>query len=174
MSVMFFVTTAKATRVISHPFDGKREVAPSTTTVSLLNCEGPSVDIRVDDSNEPRRKYSEEQERAEERIRVISGNIHSMRPRAEVIATWEADIIALQETKLAPHAISQTAAVVSSEGWQLKHGKPCQAPQRKKAANNQATVAANEANSSGVAVMARQPMRIIHEEVNNHDQILHD
>ena len=46
-----------------------------------------------------------EAEEKRKNIRLISANVHAMRPRAEILKSWDADIIVAQETKLAPHAI---------------------------------------------------------------------
>ena len=95
-------------------------------------------------------------------LSIISGNIHFLRPRVDVIAEWDADIILLQETKLAPHATSQAAAILKDKQWKIPHGKPC-APQTKRK-NTQRTQAANEANSGGVAILTKQPLNHINED----------
>ena len=107
-----------------------------------------------------------------EGISIISANIHSLRPRADIVAGWDADIILVQETKLAPHAIAQTAASLKSHHWQILHGKPC-APQVQRK-NAKRTLAANEANSGGVAILAKKPMRLVNENQVSLDPILHD
>ena len=84
-------------------------------------------------------------------ISVISANVHSLRPRAEIVAAWKADIVALQETKLAPHAIAETLTLLKERCYKMAHGAPCQPQQYRK--NAKITHAANEANSSGVAVL---------------------
>ena len=48
----------------------------------------------------------------QEPLCVISANVHSRRPRAEIVAAWKADIVAVQETKLAPHAIAETSTPI--------------------------------------------------------------
>ena len=105
---------------------------------------------------------------ADQRITVILANVHSLRPRAEVVASWEADITVLQETKLAPHAIGQSAAAMKPQGWSIKHGKPCQHQAKRK--NVVVTNAANEANSGGVAVLTKQPLRVIQEDIGPLDR----
>ena len=107
-----------------------------------------------------------------EEISIISANIHSLRPRAAIIAGWDADVILVQETKSAPHAIAQIAATLKGRHWQILHGKPC-APQayRKNAKHTQA---ASEANSGGVAIFPKKPMRLVNEDQASLDPILHD
>ena len=82
---------------------------------NMLNTEGTRKripgggSVPPETSEEEKDPRSLQQRDTDPTFSVISANIHSMRPRAEVIATWDADIIPLQETKLAPHAIAQTA-----------------------------------------------------------------
>ena len=114
---------------------------------------------------------ADKQQQPSQTITIISANVHSMRPRAEIIATWDADIILVQETKLAPHAISQTAATLKDYNWKLKHGKPC-SPQTQRR-EDAVTHAANEANSGGVAILAKQPNYFLKCD-NKEDDTIHD
>ena len=112
LKIPLFLAIAKATRAISHPFDGTREDASQVTSTNLLEYSRPCGEARTDDpmkgteaekaNKASGTKKAASQGASRNAIRIISGNIHSLRPRAEVIASWEADIIALQETKLAP------------------------------------------------------------------------
>jgi len=70
-------------------------------------------------------KGSEEVEKTRG-LRIISANIHSLRPRAEIVAAWQTDVAVIQETKLAPHAIAETATVVRDSSYRMAHGLPCQ------------------------------------------------
>ena len=84
----------------------------------------------------------------------MSANIHSLRPRAGNVAGWEADIAMAQETKLVPHEISQTAAILGEAGWKMKDGRACKPQERKEEAHTQA---ASEANSGGAAILEKKP-----------------
>ena len=105
-------------------------------------------------------------------LSIISANIHALRPRAEVIKGWDSDILLLQETKLAPHAIGEVASIVSENGWNLIHGKPCatQNPRR----NTMRTHAATEATSGGVAIMSSLPKKPITLQPSEDEAILRD
>ena len=120
----------------------------------------------------PKKKTeADNQQQPSQTITIISANVHSMRPRAEIIATWDADIILVQEAKLAPHAISQTAGTLKDYNWKLKHGKPCSAQTQRR--EDAVTHAANEANSGGVAILAKQPNYFLKCE-NKEDDTIHD
>ena len=103
------------------------------------------------------------EEKANKNLRIISANIHSLRPRAETVAAWQADVAALQETKLAPHAIAETSASLKGKLYRMTHGFPCQ-PQRYRK-NIVTTHATNEANSGAVAVITRSHMATVSEKV---------
>ena len=72
---------------------------------------------------------------------------------------WEADVIALQETKLAPHAIAETATTLKEGGYHMAHGRPCLPQEHRK--NVVTTQAASEANSGGVAIVAKSDIKLI-------------
>ena len=102
------------------------------------------------------------------KLTIISANIHSLRPRANVIPTWEADVVALQETKL----IAETSAVLRQNGFAVVHGRPCQ-PQTYR--NDVVTTqAANEANSGGVAIVTKQGLKTITRSVQEQELELYD
>ena len=109
---------------------------------------------------------------SEGKLTIISANIHSLRPRANVIPTWEADVIALQETKLAPHAIAETSAVLNRNGYSMVHGHPCQPQAYRK--NAVVTQAANEVNSGGVAIVAKHGLKTTTREVSEQETELYD
>ena len=102
-----------------------------------------------------RKAFGAEKKMKRQVINLISANIHPLRPRADIIAEWEADIMLLQEQKLAPHAIVEVASTLKQYGWTVKHGKPCQGQKRRK--DVVTTYAAYEANSGAVAAMAKMP-----------------
>ena len=68
-------------------------------------------------------KGSEEVEKSRG-LRIISANIHSLRPRVEIVVAWQADVAVIQETKLAPHAIAETATVLRDSSYRMTHGLP--------------------------------------------------
>ena len=94
-------------------------------------------------------------ENDEDRLPRITANVHALRPNAEIIRSWETDVLLLHETKLAPHAIGEVRSIVKQTGWHLIHGKPCdtQGPR----ANTKRTHAATEATSGGVGILTRTP-----------------
>ncbi len=54
-------------------------------------------------------------------IKLITGNVWSLACRAQRVAKWDADIVALQETKLTAAAIAEVRPVFTEEkeeGWQ--------------------------------------------------------
>ena len=102
----------------------------------------------------------------------ISANIHSLRPRANVIPTWEADVVALHETKLAPHAIAEASAVLRQNGYAMVHGLLCQPQTYRK--DVVTTQAANEANSGGVAIVAKRGLKTITRSVQEQELELYD
>ena len=85
---------------------------------------------------------------------------------------WGADVIALQETKLAPHAIAETATILRENRWKLSHGKPCRPQEMRK--GTQVTHAANEANTGGVAIAAKGNLKLITEGVAEQEPELYD
>ena len=105
-------------------------------------------------------------------IKVVSANVHAMRPRAEIIKSWDADIIAVQETKLAPHAIGEVSKIIKDDDWIISHGKPCQQQGPRK--NTSRTHAATEATSGGVAILTKTPKRPIIKDLAKEEPILHD
>ena len=123
---------------------------PSTSNVNpVSHLDNTSKqNEKHNEENDPSTTIGKDQtmEREPNTLSIISGNIHSLRPRVDVIAEWDADIILLQETKLAPHAISQIAAILKDKQWKILHGKPC--AQQTKRKNTQRTQVANEANET--------------------------
>ncbi len=105
-----------------------------------------------------------------DRINIISANIHALNPRIEEVAMWEADILLLQETKLAAHAIKDATGVAKDNGWAFIHGKPCKMATR----SSSKTRASTEANSGGVAAMVRRPRRPITHKLDRHAADLHE
>ena len=79
------------------------------------NREAVSIDTQTDSSNSKRL------------LSIITANVHALRPRAEIVKTWQTDILIVQETKLAPHAIGEVCRIVKDHGWTLTHGKPSEA-----------------------------------------------
>ncbi len=65
-----------------------------------------------------------------ELLRVVTANVHALAPRIEEVADWDSDIIIMQETKLAAHAIKDVSGVARDKGWKLIHGKPCRVAHR--------------------------------------------
>ena len=102
-----------------------------------------------------------EAEEKKKKIRLISANVHALRPRAEILKSWEADIIVAQETKLAPHAIGDVARIIKDNGWSISHGRPCshQGPRK----NTTRTHAATEATSGGLCHPDQIPQKAFSE-----------
>ncbi len=94
-------------------------------------------------------------------LRIISANVHALGPRVEEVAMWGADLIAVQETKLASHAIKDAYAVAKDKRWTLVHGKPCPPTAGGGRRQRKRTNAAKEANSGGVAWMIKNPRKPI-------------
>ena len=103
---------------------------------------------------------------------VVSANVNSLRPRAEIVAAWKADIVAVQETKLAPHAIAETSTLLKGRCYKMAHGAPCQPQQYRK--NAKVTHAANEANSGGVAILVKEHLKTISDDLVAHTPPLYE
>ena len=86
---------------------------------NLLDIVVHSLEGTEDTQKQQQRAPGAGGQSSEDKLKIISANIHSLRPRANVIPTWEADVIALQETKLAPHAIAETSAVLNRNGYSI-------------------------------------------------------
>ncbi len=105
---------------------------------------------------------------------IISGNIHALGPRIGEISEWEADVLLLQETKLAAHAIKDASAVAREAGWSLIHGRPCSPGTRmSNKAGPRVPTMMTEANSGGVAAMVRKPRRDLGLELTQDEAALH-
>ena len=98
--------------------------------------------------------------------------MHSLRPRAEIVAAWKADVVAVQETKLEPHAIAEASSILKGRCYKMAHGAPCQPQQYRKDAK--VTHAANEANSGGVAILTREHLRTIRDDLAAQSPTLHE
>ncbi len=103
---------------------------------------------------------------------VLTANVHSLGPRTEVVAQWDSDIVLMQETKLAPHAIRDATTIMKNHGWTFLHGRPCRPPKVRKDAGR--TAAPTEATSGGVAAMVKRPSRPIDPQKCDTDRILYD
>ena len=68
---------------------------------------------------------SESQQDKKQTMNIISANVYSMASRVEEIAQWDADLVAVQETKMAAHAIKDACGVAKANHWKMIHGKPC-------------------------------------------------
>ena len=73
-----------------------------------------------------------------------------MAPKRGEIAEWQADVIALQETRLGSLAQLKTGAKLREENWQAFFGKPM----ANKATKNKVATATNAANG-GVAILTK-------------------
>ena len=85
---------------------------------------------------------------------------------------WGADVVVMQETKLAFHAIAEASTILRDSRWKLVHGKPCRPQEARKGAL--VTQAANEANSGGVAIASRGNLKLITEGVGEQNPELYD
>ncbi len=90
------------------------------------------------------REHGGLRERQSNVMRLITANIHAMQPRAEEVALRDADVVAVQETKLAAHAIRDMTDLMKNNRWRFVHGKPCAPAGRWK--SRKRTKAAIEAN----------------------------
>ena len=107
-------------------------------------------------------------------INIITANIHDLESRIEQVISWDADIIALQETKLAPHQLKDVHAVAKKQNWTLLHGRPCPSATAGDARKRRRTSAVQAANSGGVAILIKHPRQPIEHEYNDRDKRLHD
>ncbi len=103
---------------------------------------------------------------------VLTANVHALGPRTEVVAQWDSDIVLMQETKLAPHAIRDATTIMKNHGWTFLHGRPCRPPKVRKGAGR--TAAPTEATSGGVAAMVKKPSMPIDPLRCGTDRILYD
>ena len=111
------IATSSAAKTIPNPARGTAQRHSAANTFNLLNAkydrdavlrEEEAHDCHIGPSKNSDSEHSQEQS-GRNLISIISANVHSLRPRAEV-ASRESDFTILQETELAPHAIGQTAA----------------------------------------------------------------
>jgi exonuclease III len=124
----------------------------------------PDDDAMVDDRNagersEALRERGSPREQQSNSMRLITANIHALQPRAEEVALWDADVIAVQETKLAAHAIRDMTDLMKDNHWRFVHGKPCAPSGSWK--SRRRTKAATEANRGGVGIMIKDHLRPI-------------
>ena len=131
---------------------------------SNLNLE-PSWPQAKGDEHEPTRQTF---------FNIITANVQHFEGKAEVVAGWDADVIALQETKLTASDMKDAYGVLDKEGWTLIHGRPCPPAAGHGKTKRQRTNAAYKANSGGVALMVRRPRKPIQHEFTDRDKTLHD
>ena len=81
---------------------------------------------------------------------ILSNNCATMAPKVKEIASWEADIIALQETKLGSLAQLKVGAKMKEANWQTYFGKAMATT----ATKNKVATASNAANG-GVAIATK-------------------
>ncbi len=87
-------------------------------------------------------------------ITIITANVGALKPKAAVVADWQADILLLQETKLTAAALAEVRAIFKRRGKAIHHGTPCK-PMVRKAAK--VASAAKEAAQGGVAAILTGP-----------------
>ncbi len=85
---------------------------------------------------------------------IISANVASLRNKAETIASWEADVTLLQETKLTTTALGEVRPAFSEQRKKLIHGRPCRTIKREAKV---VASAARESARGGVAAAVREP-----------------
>ncbi len=106
---------------------------------------------------------------------IISGNVHALGPRIGEVAQWEADILMLQETKLAPHAIKDATEVSRAAGWKFLHGRPCKVVTRKASSGRAPMVfAATSATSGGGATIMKRPRQNLDHRLTDKETELRD
>ncbi len=134
--------------------------------------EGPPQTQR--DARDGRQGSGEGADRERGTTVIISGNIHALGPRIGEISKWEADVLLLQETKLAAHVIKDASAVAREAGWTLIHGRPCSPGTRMSHKDGPRVLTKmTEANSGGVAAMVRKPRRDLGLEFTQDEAALH-
>ena len=84
------------------------------------------------------------------KFRIISNNCSTMAPKRAEIEGWEADVIALQETRLGNIGQITTRAKLREQKWQAFFGKPMV----NKATKSKVATATNAANG-GVAILTK-------------------
>ena len=85
--------------------------AAADWTRNLLKC--GQIEQAKEDRNDEKKANT---------LVIISANVHSLRPRSELITMWGADVVAMQETKLAPHAIAEAATILRETDGRLPTG----------------------------------------------------
>jgi exonuclease III len=104
---------------------------------------------------------------------ILSANVHALAPRVGEVAEWDADIVMLQETKLAAHSVKDSSAVLGDAGWTFVHGRPCRVVKRSKKETSSAAGAATEGASGGVAIMVKKPRRDLGHKFDEDELALH-
>ncbi len=142
----------------------------SSRRTPLFACDQPAQDRgRRTDGNT--QHHGSEQDL----ITLISANVHALGPRLEEVIAWDADLMFLQETKLAPHAIKDATGVAREAGWAFIHGKPCKtAPRTGGNQTDQRTKAPTEASSGGVAALVKEPRKPLQHPMTDQENALHD
>ena len=87
-------------------------------------------------------------------LKMITANVFALRPKAKVVAAWDADVILLQETKLAASVIADVREDFEEQGKSFHHGKPCKAGTR---SSEVYASSAKQATKGGVAMALRRP-----------------
>ncbi len=106
-------------------------------------------------------------------LSLITANIFALEGRMEEISDWDADVLALQETKLTAADIKDIYGVANKSGWTFVHGKPCEPAKGGANKKRRCTYAAQAANSGGVALLVKHPRRPIAPTLAASDEWLH-
>ena len=138
----------------------------NTSSESKQNC---TCESTQGDNRSQSKETCEEDKRP---LSIITANVHALRPRAENTTTWDTDVLLVQETKLAPHAVGEVTRIIKEDGWDMVHGKPCKTQNPR--SNTNRTHAATEATSGGVAILTRMPKKPLVPNYEIYSPILHD
>ncbi len=78
----------------------------------------------------------------------------ALRTKADVVASWDADVVLMQETKLTPVALDEVRTIFHAKGKTLHHGRPCKITQRK---TKKVASASKGTAKGGVATAVTRP-----------------
>ncbi len=95
---------------------------------------------------------------ARKHLTLITANVAALRPKVEVIAHWNADVLLLQETKVSPATVGTIRSIFRKQGKELHHGLLCKAPERR---SRKVAAACKEAARGGVAAVITSPRAAI-------------
>jgi hypothetical protein len=90
----------------------------------------------------------------DQHITVLTANVNSLRPKASVVAGWQADVVLLQETKVSAATVGSVRTTLAEGGKKLHHGLLCKAAERR---TTRTASSARGAIRGGVAAITSTP-----------------